>query len=199
MGVEKQIVQQYILELDAKKYLQSIFEKAEFSNVKIEKLPIGTRITVYVGRKAIGISKYRKNEEEILKTLTEKFKLENPTVIIEEVQNPYLDARIVAYRIKRAIEKGINYKKAALYYLDQIINSGAIGAEIRISGKLLGKERSAAHKFRKGYILHTGHYKEELMDIAYQQAFTKVGVIGIQVKILLKAPEEVLLEKEKWQ
>ncbi len=197
MGVEREIINQRILEVEAKKYLKNIFETAEFSNVKIEKLPIGTRITVYVGRKARGIAKLRKHEEEIMKTLIEKYKLENPTIVIEEVSNPYLDARIVAYRIKRAIERGINYKKAALYYLEQIIASGAVGAEIRISGKLLGKERSASHKFRKGYILHTGHYKEELMDVAQQQAFTKVGVIGIEVKILLKAPEELLIEK--WQ
>ena len=82
-----------------------------------------------------------------------------------------------------------------MYYLEKIISSGAAGCEIRISGKLLGKERSAAHKFRKGHILHTGFYKEIYLDVAYQQAFTVVGVIGIQVRILREVPKEIEIKE----
>jgi small subunit ribosomal protein S3 len=195
--MHKKIISQVLKDKEIEDFLIPYFEKAEVSKIRIERTPSTTRIVIYVGRKNIGESRRRKYEDEIKEKLINQFKLLNPSIIIEEVQNPFLDARIIAYRIKKALERGINFKRVAMFYLEKIIEAGAAGAEIRIAGKLLGKERSAAYKFRKGFILHTGNYKEELVDVAYAQAFLKVGVIGIQVRILRKVPEEIMLEK--WQ
>lgn len=189
MGIEKKIIAQKIIEVELEDYLKSIFEKAEYSSLKIEKTPILTRIIVYVGRPAIAIAKLRKREEEIKETLIKKYNILNPQIVIEEVKNPYLDARIVAYRIKRAIEKGINFKKASLFYIERCMENGAIGIEVRVAGKLLGKERSAAYKFSKGYILHTGFLKEVYVDEAQAQAIIPVGIVGIKVRILKELPQ----------
>ncbi|MEM5820722.1 MAG: 30S ribosomal protein S3 [Candidatus Aenigmatarchaeota archaeon] len=189
MGIEKKIIAQKIIEVELEDYLKSIFEKAEYSSLKIEKTPILTRIIVYVGRPAIAIAKLRKREDEIKETLIKKYNILNPQIVIEEVKNPYLDARIVAYRIKRAIEKGINFKKASLFYIERCMENGAIGIEVRVAGKLLGKERSAAYKFSKGYILHTGFLKEVYVDEAQAQAIIPVGIVGIKVRILKELPQ----------
>ncbi|MEM0324311.1 MAG: 30S ribosomal protein S3 [Candidatus Aenigmatarchaeota archaeon] len=186
---EKKIIAQKIVEVELEDYLKSIFEKAEYSNLKVEKTPILTRIIVFVGKPAIAIAKLRRREEEIKEVLIKKYNILNPQIVIQEVQNPYLDARIVAYRIKRAIERGINFKKAALFYIEKCMESGATGIEVRISGKLLGKERSAAYKFSKGYILHTGFLKEVYVDEAMQQAIIPVGIVGIRVRILKYLPQ----------
>ncbi|MEM0476520.1 MAG: 30S ribosomal protein S3 [Candidatus Aenigmatarchaeota archaeon] len=188
-ATEKKIIAQKIIEVELEDYLKGIFERAEYSNLKVEKTPILTRIIVFVGKPAIAIAKLRKREEEIKEILIKKYNILNPQIVIQEVQNPYLDARIVAYRIKRAIERGINFKKAALFYIEKCMESGAIGIEVRISGKLLGKERSAAYKFSKGYILHTGFLKEVYVDEALQQAIIPVGIVGIRVRILKYLPQ----------
>lgn len=195
MGIEKVFVENSVRSFEIEEFLSKIFERAEVSKIETERTPLGTRIIVYVGRPGIAVSRLKKHENEIMETLKNKFKVINPMIDIREVENPYLDARIVAYRIKKAIERGIHYKKASIFYLDKIMENGAVGAEIRIAGKILGKERSATKKFVKGYILHTGFYKEMYVDVAYQQAFIKPGVIGIQVRILKKAPQEFLWEK----
>ncbi|MEM5828367.1 MAG: 30S ribosomal protein S3 [Candidatus Aenigmatarchaeota archaeon] len=189
MGIEKKIVAQKIMEVELENYLRSIFEKAEYSSLKIEKTPVLTRIIVNVGKPAIAIAKLRKKEEEIKETLIKQYNILNPQIVIEEVKNPYLDARIIAYRIKRAIEKGINFKKASLFYIERCMENGAIGIEVRVAGKLLGKERSAAYKFSKGYILHTGFLKEVYVDEAQAQAVIPVGIVGIKVRILKQLPQ----------
>jgi len=191
MGIEKTIIKQKIIEVDIEDYLKSIFEKAEYSSLKVEKTPVLTRIIVYVGRAAIAIAKLRKMENEIKEVLTKRYNILNPQIVIEEVPNPYLDAKIVAYRIKRAIERGINFKKAALFYIERCMENGALGIEVRVAGKLLGKERSAAYKFSKGYILHTGFLKEVFVEEAQAQAIIPVGIVGIKVRILKNLPELV--------
>ncbi|MEM7818174.1 MAG: 30S ribosomal protein S3 [Candidatus Aenigmatarchaeota archaeon] len=187
-ATEKKIITQKIVEVELEDYLKNIFEKAEYSGLKVEKTPILTRIFVFVGKPAIAIARLRRREEEIKETLTKNYNILNPQIVIQEVQNPYLDARIIAYRIKKAIEKGINFKKAALFYIERCMENGALGIEVRIAGKLLGKERSAAYKFRKGYILHTGFLKEMYIDEAKQQAIIPVGIVGIKVRILKYLP-----------
>lgn len=189
MTIEKKIIAQKIIEVEIEDYLKKIFEKAEYSNLKVEKTPILTRIIIYVGRARIAIARLRKREEEIKEILTKKYGVLNPQIIVQEVQNPYLDARIVAYRIKRAIERGINFKKVALFYIERCMENGANGIEVKISGKLLGKERSATHKFSKGYILYTGFFKEMYIDEAKEQAIIPVGIVGIRVKILKNIPQ----------
>jgi small subunit ribosomal protein S3 len=107
-----------------------------------------------------------------------------------------LDANIVAKRIARAIERGINYKKIALYYLDQIMKAGAIGALIVVSGKTMGKERSRRVKFKDGFIATSGEYAERLVDRAQAQALTKFGIIGVEVRIMKEMPKEFIFEKK---
>lgn len=191
----KKIVSQAINDKLISDVLAQYFEKYEFSKAKIERSPTVTRVIIYVGRKNSALAKLRKMEDELKEKLAKEFNLLNPMFVVEEVENPYLDARIVAYRIKRAIERGINFKKAAMFYIERAIENGAAGIEVRIAGKLLGKERSAAYKFRKGYILHSGYYREKYVDVGYSTALIKVGIIGIQVRILRQIPEEYTFEK----
>ncbi|MEM0481053.1 MAG: 30S ribosomal protein S3 [Candidatus Aenigmatarchaeota archaeon] len=191
----KKIVAQAVTDKLISDILKQYFEKQEFSKAKIERSPTITRIIIYVGRKNSALSKLRKIEDELKEKLMKEFNLLNPTFVIEEVENPYLDAKIVAYRIRKAIERGVNFKKAAMFYIERAVENGAAGIEVRISGKLLGKERSAAYKFRKGYILHSGYYKEKYVDVGYDEALIKVGKIGIQVRILKQVPEEYVFEK----
>ena len=100
-----------------------------------------------------------------------------------------------ARRIARAIERGINYKKVANYYLDKIMEAGAIGAQIRIGGKLAGVQRSRFQKFRRGFVAFSGEYAETCVDFAQTQALIKPGIVGIEVRIMKKAPPELMVEK----
>jgi small subunit ribosomal protein S3 len=126
-----------------------------------------------------------------------KFGFENPLVDVKEVENPMLDANIVARRIAQSLEGGINFKKVANFYLDKVMEAGATGISMKIAGKLAGSERSRFQKFKKGFVAYSGDYAETLVDKGYAQANIKPGMIGVQVKIMKSMPKEVEWKEEK--
>ncbi|MDT7858977.1 MAG: 30S ribosomal protein S3 [Candidatus Aenigmarchaeota archaeon] len=196
MAVERIFIKQGIKEADLQEYLKKKFEHAGYSRAEIEGTPIGTRIIIYAYKPGLIIGRSGRKIDELVEEIKEKFKIENPLIDVREVTNPYLDANIVARRIARAIERGINYKKVALYYLYQIMKAGAVGALIVISGKIMGKERSRRVKFKDGFIATSGEYAERFVDKAQAQALIKFGIVGVEVRIMKEMPKEFIFEKK---
>ena len=190
MAVEKYFVSEGIKESQIEEFLKERFDKAGYSHVVIQRTPLGTRITVYAEKPGIVIGKSGRRVDEITNEIREKFDLENPMLDVREVENPFLDANIIANKIAKAIERGVFYKKIANYYLQKIMEAGAVGAEIRIGGKL-GGERGRFQKFREGYIKHSGYYADTLVDKGYATAVVKLGKIGVKVKILKEFVEDL--------
>jgi small subunit ribosomal protein S3 len=196
MAIEKSFVKEGIKLSDIQNYLTEKFQKFGYSHSDIERTALGTKITIYVSRPGIIIGKSGKRIEEIAQEIKQKFGIENPMIDVREVENKFLDAKIVASRIANAIERGINYKRVANFYLEKVMEAGAIGVLILISGKLIGNERSLRQKFKAGYIIHSGDYSETLVDHGHANANLKVGIVGVDVKILKTAPAEFeFLEK----
>jgi len=193
--IEKIFVKEGVKRADLEEFLSKKFEKAGYSHTEISRTPLGTRIIVYAYKPGIVIGRSGRKIAEIAEEIKKMFGIENPILDVREVENPFLDANIVARRIARALERGINYKKVANYYLDKVMEAGAIGVEIRIAGKLAGVERSRFQKFRKGFILHSGEYRERVIDVGSAQAMIKPGIVGVKVEIMKEAPKELLFEK----
>jgi small subunit ribosomal protein S3 len=196
MAVERIFIKEGIKEADLQEYLKKKFENAGYSRAEIEKTPIGTRIIIYSYKPGLIIGRSGRKIDELVDEIKEKFKIENPLIDVREVKNPYLDANIVAKRIAKAIERGINYKKIAMYYLDQVMKAGAIGILLVISGKIMGKERSRRVKFKSGFIATSGEYAERLVDRAQAQALIKYGIVGVEVRIMKEMPKEFIFEKK---
>ena len=196
MAVEKIFVREGIKEMELQEYLKKKFERAGYSRSIIERTPIGTRIIIYAYKPGLIIGKSGRRINELVEEIREKFKIDNPMIDLREVENPLLDASIVAKRIARAIERGIHYKKVATYYLDQIMKAGAIGTLITISGKIMGKERSRRVKFKDGFIATSGEYARQLVDVAQAQALIRFGIVGVEVRIMKQMPKEFIFEKK---
>jgi len=191
VSIEKLFVKEGIKEAEVEEYLAKKFEKAGYSHTEIQRTPLGTRIIVYAHKPGLVIGRSGKRIYEITDDVKAKFGFENPLVDVKEVDNPMLDANIVAKRIASALESGINFKKVANFYLDKVMEAGATGISIHVGGKLAGSERSRFQKFKKGFVAYSGNYAQTLVDKAYAQASIKPGTIGIQVKIMKSMPKEV--------
>jgi small subunit ribosomal protein S3 len=195
MAVEKLFVKEGIKESEVEAYLAKKFEKAGYSHTEIQRTPLGTRLIIYAHKPGIVVGKSGRKIEEVTEEIKRKFGFENPLIDVREVENPFLDAHIVAKRIANALEKGINFKKVANYYIDKVMEAGAIGVQIKIGGKLAGKERSRFQKFKKGFVAFSGDYTETLVETGYAQAKIKPGIVGVQVKIMKELPKEFVFEK----
>lgn len=191
MAVEKIFVKEGIKQADVEEFLKERFEKAGYSHTEISRTPLGTRIIVYAHKPGLVIGRSGRRINEITEEIKERFGFENPLIDVKEVENPFMDANIVARRIAKALERGINYKKVANYYLQKVMEAGAVGIQIVLAGKLSGVERSRMQKFKEGFVAHSGEYAERLVDRGYTQAILKAGIIGIKVKIMKEMPVEV--------
>ncbi len=195
MAIEKTFVKEGIKESQVEEYLREKFERAGYSHTEIQRTPLGTRIIVYVHRPGLVVGRSGRRINELTDEVKKLFGFENPLIDVKEVEQPFLDANIVARRIAHALERGINFKKVANFYLEKVIEVGAIGISIRVAGKLAGSERSRFQKFRAGFVAHSGEYAESLVDKGYARASLKPGVVGIQVKIMKESPREVELKE----
>ena len=77
------------------------------------------------------------------------------------------------------------------------MNAGALGVEIRLSGKLPGA-RAKTWRFAQGYLKKVGD-SAKVVDKAQSRAQTKPGVVGVKVSILsphIKLRDKIVIDEK---
>lgn len=195
MAIEKQFVKEGIKKAEIEEFLAEEFARAGYSHCDIFRTPMSTRIVVFASKPGMVIGRGGKNVDAITEIIKQKFSLENPQLDVREVENPELDAQIIARQITSALERGLNYTRVANITVQRVMEAGAAGILIRIAGKL-GGSISRREKFSAGYLKHSGEPAEKLVRKGYAVANTKPGIIGVQVKILPELPKELEIAKK---
>jgi small subunit ribosomal protein S3 len=189
-------VQHFIIESKKKteidEFLQKKLEKAGYGGVSISKTPLGTHIVIYAMRPGLVIGRGGETIKELASTLEEKFKVSNPQISVSEIEIPELNAYVVASRVASALERGVHFRRAGFWALNQVMEAGALGAEIIISGKLR-TERARFEKFRAGYMPKCGDPALKFMRKAEVHVQLKPGIFGIRVRIM--PPDAVFPDK----
>jgi len=190
---ERKIVKFKKDEHSIKEYIKNSLGKGKISKIKIEYTPIGEKVIISTHRPGMIIGRGGERINELTSTLKKRFTLENPHVEINEIDQPEFDAQIMADEIALALENfgPLKFKVIAYKTLKKIINSGALGAEIRLGGKLPGA-RAKSWRFAEGYLKKTGD-SAKVVDRAKSVAQTKPGTVGVKVSIL--SPYVVLKDK----
>ncbi len=172
--------------------------RAGYGGMDVAKTPMGTQIVLEAEKPGMVIGKGGENIRKITTALEEQFNLEDPQVDVQEVEEPDLNARIVADRLANALERGWYFRKAGHTTLERIMDAGALGAEIVLSGKVTGA-RSRVEKFNDGYIKHNGEPAETIVDHGQGVAVMKLGTIGVDVKIIppgAELPDDFRIEED---
>jgi small subunit ribosomal protein S3 len=195
MALEKKFVKEGIRNRDLEEFLSNEFDRAGYSHSIIQRTPLSIRITIYANKPGLIIGRGGKNIEAITNVLKDSFGFENPQLDVQEIENPDMDAHIIAKWIASSIERGLNYKRVANIAQERVMKSGAAGVAIRISGKI-GGDMGRTEKFSAGYLKYSGEPAESMVDTAYAKANVKLGMIGIQVRIMKETPKELeIVEK----
>jgi small subunit ribosomal protein S3 len=190
-------------EFTMKERIKEKIGKGKVSRVKIGYTPVGEKITVSTDKPGLIIGRGGEKIEELTKMLKEEFNLENPHIEIDEILVPEFDSQIVADDIALGLERmgPLKFKVIAYRSLQRIMKAGAMGAEIRLSGKL-PSSRAKTWRFAQGYLKKTGD-SAKVVDKAQAKAQTKPGTVGIKVSILppnaelkdrVKVNEELILK-----
>ncbi len=183
MADEQQFIEEGLQRTQIDEFFADELGRAGYGGMEIAKTPMGTQIVLKAEKPGMVIGKGGKNIRKITDTLETEFDLDDPQVDVQEVDEPDLNARIVADRLANALERGWYFRKAGHTTIDRIMEAGALGAEIVLSGKVTGA-RSRVEKFNRGYIKHNGEPAEEIVDHGVATAVMKLGTIGVQVKTI---------------
>ena len=190
---EKNVVRFKKEEFAIREYIRNSLGKGKVSRVKMEYTPVGEKIIISTNKPGLIIGRGGEKIEELTRVLKNKFKLENPHIEIDEIKHPEFDAQIMADEIALSLERfgSLKFKVIAYRTLQKIMSAGALGTEIRLSGKLPGA-RAKTWRFAQGYLKKTGD-SAKVVDRAQTRAQTKPGTVGVKVSIL--SPDAVLKDK----
>ena len=183
MSTIKHFISESVKKAQIDEFLQKELENAGYGGVEITRTPLGTHVVIYAMRPGVVIGRGGESIRQLAKTLEEKFGLPNPQISVAEIEVPELNAYIVASRIAAALRRGVHFRRAGFWALNRIMEAGALGAEIIISGKLR-TERARYEKFRAGYLPKSGEPAMKYMRKAEVHVQLKPGIFGVKVRIM---------------
>jgi len=198
--IKKYFIRKAMLQTMIDEYLAKRFYRAGYAGVQIIQFPLGTKIFIDAERPAMIIGRRGETIRQLAAIFEQQFGLQNPQITVRRVENPDLNARVVASRIAVLLERGAYFRRVAHVMARRVMNAGALGVQILISGKLR-TERARYEKVRVGKVYSTGNQVEHMVDRAVMHVLLKPGVFGIEVTIVkparpsdyvrIKEPEEV--------
>ena len=101
-----------------------------------------------------------------------------------------IEAQEQAEHLKKRLLMGTPARSAAMNVIRNMLNKGAKGCEVIISGKLR-QQRAKSMKYKDGFMIHTGQPKKVFINSAVRHLELKQGIMGIKVKIMLPYNPEV--------
>jgi small subunit ribosomal protein S3 len=183
MSIVKRFITESIKRTEIDEFLQKKLERAGYGGVNLSKTPLGTHVVIYAMRPGLVIGRGGETIKELAASLEENFKLSNPQISVSEIEVPEFNALVVANRVSSALQRGVHFRRAGFWALNQVMEAGALGCEIVISGKLR-TERARFEKFRAGYFPRCGEPALRFMKKAEAHVQLKPGMIGVRVKIM---------------
>lgn len=206
---EKKFVKFKKEEFEIKEFVKNYLGKGKVSKVNIEYTPIGEKIIMLTSKPGLIIGRGGEKIERLTEVLKKNFHFENPHIEIQEITDINLDAQGIADEIAINLENTgpVKFKIVSYKLMQQIIDAGALGVEIKLAGKL-PSARAKTWRFKKGYLKKVGD-SAKIVDKARAVARTRPGTVGITVSILhpdakihdqidlTKRPVKIIVGEEK--
>ena len=197
MASERKFISENTKRSLIKKFLLKEIEGAGFGGMSIQRTPIGTRVNILVERPGMVIGKGGSKIKELTELIHTKFNVDNPQIEIQEAgAGAPLNAQIMAEKLAEALERGWHFRRAGHSTVRRIMNAGAKGCQIIISGKLTGA-RHRTEKFTEGHVKYCGEVAKEVMNEGFATAKLKAGVLGVKISLMkpdAKLPDEIKLK-----
>jgi len=194
--IERQFLKRRIKEHQIEEYISNILDKAGYSHTEIHRTPMGEKVVIFTSKPGLIVGRGGSSIKELTETLKTKFGMENPQVEVSEIETPNLNATSVAKRIIHTFERfgPKRFKSVGYKVLQDIIDSGALGAEIVISGRGVPSSRAKSWRFKAGYIKKSGDISENYVKKGIAVAHLSSGAVGVKVSILtpdIKLPDKI--------
>lgn len=200
--IEREFIKEKAKHLKIKEYIESkVSQGAGTGKIAIEKTPLGEKITISAVRPGLIIGRGGQAISELTNVLKEKFKLENPQIEVKEIPVPQLQATVVSRKIASDLERygPSRFKAIGHKALQDAMNAGALGVEVRIGGRGVPGQKAKSWLFSAGLMKKCGNTATEV-DFSIARADLRSGTVGIQVRIMhpdINLPDKVTIKEPK--
>jgi len=152
------------------------------SRVEIERFPPNqVSVIIWTARPGVVIGRRGESVKALRQSIEQLSGGKRVHVDVQEVEQPDLDAKLVAENIVAQLEKRIYHNRAMKRALRQAMRAGAEGIKVMCSGRLAGSEMARREWMREGRVpLQTLRAD---IDYAQEEALTTYGRIGVKVWI----------------
>jgi len=162
---------------------------AGISNIEIERSREEVKVTIHTARPGLVIGP-RGAEVEKLKEALEDLCNRRVSVDVVEITKPELDAQLNADIIAEQLKRRASFRRVIKQRCEMIMQAGAKGVKVEVSGRLGGAEMRRTVKVIMGSIpLQT---LDADVDYGFAPCITTYGALGIKVWI-----NRGLIQKEK--
>merc|ERR1711936_860664 len=183
---KRKFVADGVFKAELNEFLTRELAEDGYSGVEVRVTPTRTEIIILATRTQNVLGEKGRRIRELTSVVQKRFGFPEGTVELyaEKVATRGLCAIAQCESLRYKLIGGLAVRRACYGVLRFIMESGAKGCEVVISGKLRG-QRAEAMKFTDGLMIHTGHPVTEYVDTAVRHVMLRQGVIGLKVKIML--------------
>ena len=177
---KRQFVSYLQEDMKIRAHMKKELEAAAVSKVEIERSPERIRVVIHTARPGVLIGRRGENiqrlQEAVQRIAGTQKQLKLDYV---EIQNPSIDAQLIADSIAFQLQKRVAYRRAMKRALQQAMEPGAKGVKIVCDGRLAGSEMTRRESYRDGSV-PLGTLRADI-DFATATAHTTAGCIGMKV------------------
>lgn len=157
-----------------------------YAGVEVRPTPRCTEVIIRATRPQSVVGEKARRIRELTAVVQKRFGFADGAVELfaDKVANRGLSAAAQAESVRFKLLEGLAVRRAAHGVIKYVMESGATGCEVIISGKLRA-QRAKSMKFRDGYLISSGAPKNYYLDVAVRHLHMRQGVLGIKVKIML--------------
>ncbi|MFW6266085.1 MAG: 30S ribosomal protein S3 [Halanaerobiales bacterium] len=167
-------------DLKIRKHIKDKMFEAGISRIVIERAAKKLKLDVHTARPGMVIGKGG-SEVDALRQEIEDMTDKNVQINVVEVENPELDAQLVAENIAAQLLKRVSFRRAMKQAMNRAMRMGAEGFRVQSSGRLGGAEMARREGYSEGSVpLHTLRAD---IDYGFAEAKTTYGTIGVKVWI----------------
>ncbi|CAB0044860.1 unnamed protein product [Trichogramma brassicae] len=157
-----------------------------YSGVEVRVTPQRTEVILMATHTQSVLGEKGRRIRELTSVVQKRFGFKDGCIELyaEKVATRGLCAIAQAESLRYKLIGGLAVRRACYGVLRFIMESGAKGCEVVVSGKLRG-QRAKSMKFVDGLMIHSGDPTNEYVNSATRHVLLRQGVLGIKVKIML--------------
>merc|ERR1719167_1765592 len=183
---KKKFVKDGVFRAELNRFLTNELAEDGYSGVQVRHTPARTEIIILATRTQNVLGEKGRRIRELTSLVQKRFGFAEGSVELyaEKVAQRGLCAIAQAESLRYKLVGALAVRRACYGVLRFIMESGAKGCEVVVSGKLRG-QRAKSMKFTDGLMIHSGEPYNDYVDTAVRHVLLRQGVLGIKVKIML--------------